>query len=212
MSSSILHPATRLEDAYKTLSPEPLTKPDEFDAFYRPDVNAVRGLDVVSRLQLGLRRAYGGSHFKALLMGHPGVGKSTELTRLVREIGDKYSVIRFSATGELDPANFKPFDVLLLMMTEVASRTARSVEEGGAGRAPSDARLQEIWDWFATETKTSVQTTGVGAQMTCGGRRHPRLPVGENVGALRQPQRRDEVFGGPRKPKLWSTGSIASRP
>ncbi len=168
MSSSLLHPATRLEDAYKTLSPEPLTKPDEFDAFYRPDVNAVRGLDVVSRLKLALERAFGGSHFKALLMGHPGVGKSTELTRLARQINDKYAVIRFSATGELDPANFKPFDVLLLMMMEVASRTARSVEDGGAGREPSGARLQEIWDWFATETKTSITTSGVGAQVNAG--------------------------------------------
>jgi hypothetical protein len=168
VSSSILQPANRLEDAYRTLSPEPLTKPDEFKAFYRPDVNKVRGLDVVSRLQLALGRAFGGAHFKALLMGHPGVGKSTELTRLARQICDKYVVIRFSATGELDPANFKPFDVLLLMMAEVASRTASPVAKGGAGEAPSDARLQEIWEWFAKETTTSTKAIEMGAEIAAG--------------------------------------------
>lgn len=168
MSSFLLKPATALDDVYKTLSPEPLTRPDEFNAFYRPDVNVVRGSDVVSRLRLGLARAFGGLHFKAFLMGHSGVGKSTELTRLRREINEQYNVIRFSATGELDPANFKPFDVLLLMMAEVAGRTARSIDDGGAGRTPPEQRLQEIWDWFATETKTNTQATGIGAQITAG--------------------------------------------
>lgn len=168
MSSSLLTAATVLDDVYKTLSPEPLTKPDEFNAFYRPDVNVVRGADVVSHLRLGLLRAFGGLHFKAFLMGHPGVGKSTELTRLRRQIKQQYNVIRFSATGELDPANFKPFDVLLLMMAEVASRTARPTEDGGAGRTPPERRLQEIWDWFATETKTNIQTTRIGAEVSAG--------------------------------------------
>ncbi len=168
MSLQLLQPAARLEDVYKTLSPEPLTEADEFRKFYRAEVNKVRGCDVVARLKLSLGRAYGGAHFKALLMGHPGVGKSTELTRLAGEVQGQYSVIRFSATGELDPANFKPFDVLLLMMAEVATRTSNSVAKGGAGRPPSDIRLQEILDWFATEKRTKTVGTHVGAEAAAG--------------------------------------------
>lgn len=145
--------ATTLEEAYRTLSPEPLVTEEELAAFYSPQLNAVRGGDRVERLSLRLHQA-SGSFCKAFLMGHSGVGKSTELSRLIRRVGDKYSVIRFSLTSQLDPISFKPFDVLLFMMAEVVERTARPVAEGGAGRTPSEARLRELWDWFAIETST----------------------------------------------------------
>jgi hypothetical protein len=108
----------------------------------------------VARLTFRLERAAGGFS-KAFLMGHPGVGKSTELSRLVRRVEKKYSVIRFSTTSELDPISFRPFDVLLFMVAEVAERTARPIVEGGAGQPPSPARLRELQDWFAEE-KISV--------------------------------------------------------
>lgn len=164
----MLQPATSLDDVYKTLSPEPLRTPEQIQAFYRDQLNKVRGDDKVARLGLGLTRALGGSHYKAFLMGHPGVGKSTELTRLIQRVDEKYCAIRFSATEALDPVNFKPFDVLLLMMAEVTERTAKPKKQGGAGKKPSDTRLKEIWEWFATETKTFTQTTRVGAEIAAG--------------------------------------------
>jgi hypothetical protein len=164
----MLQPAASLEDVYKTISPEPLVDPEQLRAFYRGEVNKVRGDDKVVRLALALNRAYGGSYYKAFLMGHPGVGKSTELTRLAQQVQDKYRPIRFSATTELDPANFRPFDVVLLMMAEIAERTAKPVPEGGAGRKPSDTRLEEIWGWFATETETRTQASQIAAQVAAG--------------------------------------------
>ena len=111
----------------------------------------LRGEGHVGRLALGLERAFGGSHFKALLMGHPGVGKSTELSRLAQQVEGRYSTLRFNVTTELDASSFRPFDVLLYMMAEVAERTARPRAEGGAGIKPSDSRLKELWEWFAVE-------------------------------------------------------------
>jgi hypothetical protein len=161
-------PATRLEDVHKTLSPEPLTRPDEFRAFYREEVNRLRGGDTVGRLELGLRRAHGGSPYKSFLMGHPGVGRSTELTRLVQRVEPSFRAIRFSATTELDPVAFKPFDVLLLMMAEAAERTARPIDLGGAGQPPSEERLKEIWGWFASEETTISQARSKALEVAGG--------------------------------------------
>lgn len=166
----LIERAESLEDCYKTLSPQPLTQPEEFAAFYREEINGVRGGQVVERMRLGLKRAYGTLPYKALLMGHSGVGKSTELTRLELEndVKGQYKVIRFSVTQHLDPISFQPFDVLLLMMIEVAARTAVAKEAGGAGQPPSDETLREIYDWFASETETIKRSTEKSAEASAG--------------------------------------------
>ncbi len=84
----MLQRATTLEEAYKTLFPEPLMTSEELEVFYSPRLNDVRGDDRVTRLTFRLERAAGG-FCKAFLMGHPGVGKSTELSRLVRRVEEK---------------------------------------------------------------------------------------------------------------------------
>lgn len=152
-----LTPATTLDDVYKTLLPEPLRTQPELTAFYRDDLNRVRGGDKVESMVFDLGHAYGGAFYKAFLMGHTGVGKSTEMTRLFQRVAAKYRAIRFSVTMDLDPGSFKPFDVLLLMMFRIVEETAKPVDEGGAGQSPPDERLQDILDWYAKETSTSVQ-------------------------------------------------------
>ncbi|MGB3292274.1 MAG: hypothetical protein WBB01_04665 [Phormidesmis sp.] len=148
-------PAQELSDVYQTLRPTPLTTAEELAAFYIEDINAVRGGDKMQRLKLRLNRAYRDRiPFKACVMGHRGVGKSTEISRLLAQISPQFQAIRFSATTVLDPGSFKPLDVLLVMMMEIAKATAKPIREGGAAHRPSDARLKEIWDWFSTEKET----------------------------------------------------------
>jgi hypothetical protein len=148
-------PAMRLADVYRTLQPGPLTKPEEIRAFYTTEINLVRGGDKMQRLKLRLNRAYDDLiPFKACVMGHRGVGKSTEISRLLAQVQSQFQPIRFSAVSVLDPGSFKPLDVLLVMMVRVAEETAKPIEKGGTGKRPSDARLKEIWDWFATEKAT----------------------------------------------------------
>jgi hypothetical protein len=144
-------PATSLEDVHKTLQGDhPLQTSEEIAAFYKDELNETRGGDQMKRLRLGLSRAYGNVvPFKACLMGHPGVGKSTELSRLVTQIEPEFRTIRFSATSVLDPVNFRPLDVLLIMMMEVAEQTTQWV-----GTAPSANCLRKILDWFASDTKS----------------------------------------------------------
>jgi hypothetical protein len=157
--------ATSLDEVDYTLSPQPLIDPADLKAFYRDEMNATRGGDKIERLRLGLQQAHNRrTYFKACMMGHAGVGKSTELSRLVGQIQGQFRPIRFSADLVLDPVNFQPLDVLLIMMIEVAQQTAEVVKT-----PPSEARLKEIWDWFAQETDTQERAVDFVAQAEAGG-------------------------------------------
>jgi hypothetical protein len=158
-----LKAATTLDDVYQTLSPEPLLKEDQFHAFYKKEINAVRGGDKVAHIALGLRRAHGGAFYKAFMMGHPGVGKSTELTRLSHQMRGQFYTIRFSAVSDLDAAGFKPFDVLLVMMTRVVEETKQVTQQ-----QPSQRLLDDIQKWFATEKVTDLKETKTEASASAG--------------------------------------------
>jgi hypothetical protein len=112
-----------------------------------------------------LNQTYAGTYYKSFFIGHPGVGKSTEMTRLSRDIVNKYRVIRFSAQADLDAAGFRAFDVILIMMIKLVEHTAAKVDDGGAGASPSSSLLSDIEKWFDTETRThtSETTTEFGA-------------------------------------------------
>jgi hypothetical protein len=162
-------PAKTLEEIYQTLQPEPLETLEQLKAFYRDEMNQVRGGDKMERIKLGLTRAYKSrTYFKACFMGHRGVGKSTELSRLINEVQTQFHTIRFSAVSTLDPNNFRPLDVVLMMMADVADRTAKPIKEGGAGKRPPEARLQEIWDWFASEKDIHEQSNAIAASLEAG--------------------------------------------
>ncbi len=170
---SVLKQATLLSDIYKTVSPEPLMNSQELDAFYNPDITAIRGAKVMSKMQTRLLRADRNQPFKAFLMGHPGVGKSSALTSLIQETKDKFQAVRFSAKKQLDMVNFKAFDVLLLTVTELAEQCAKPTEEGGCGGRIGDNLIRHLWDWFATtelsKTKKEELTASVGAGVDSGG-------------------------------------------
>jgi hypothetical protein len=156
--------AKSLQDVYKTLSPEPLIKKEEFDAFYRNEINHIRGKDNAKLLKINLERAYGGEGFyKAFLMGHSGVGKSTELTRLIQAIDERFVPLRFSASNELDPNSFKSFDILLIMAIEISEATKKITN-----RAPDKECLQKFYDWFATEKSTLKTDKTVSAEISSG--------------------------------------------
>jgi GTPase SAR1 family protein len=151
-----LEPATKLDDVYKTMSPEPLMTKEQIEAFYRDQLNQIRGDDKVKRISLGLRRSFGGIPYKVFLMGHAGVGKSTELTKLCLNIEDQYQSLRFSVTKELNPVCFQPFDVLLLLIIEIIEKTEKITE-----KKPDNALLQKVYDWFSKETIVKTQNSQI---------------------------------------------------
>jgi len=160
-------PATDLDHLYLTLKPDPLEDPEEFKRFYRP-VNDVRGGDTVARLSLKLQQAYRTLPFKAFLMGHPGVGKSTEITRLLGRVKDQHIGIRLSIATELNPASFKVFDVLLLMLARLVEEADRlkTIPVGGI----FERLATDIEQWFGTQQvrRTRTETTSAGVEAGAG--------------------------------------------
>ncbi len=145
-------PATDLDQLYKTLRPEPLVNPQEFQRFYRPQINVVRGEDTVLTLADLLKQSYRALPYRAFLMGHAGVGKSTEITRLLDEVKDRQIGVRLSVATELNPASFEVFDVVMLMMI----RLAEEAEKRGALPLLSRRSVSKIERLFDTEeTKQS---------------------------------------------------------
>jgi hypothetical protein len=170
--------ALTLENVYKVLSPEPLIDDAEFTAFYRSDLNGVRGIDKVAQIALGLTRAHNSSsYYRAFLMGHQGVGKSTELTRLVRTVGETYRAIRFSATMDLDAGGFAPFDVLLVMMIRLVEET-----NSHTGRQPSSRLLGDIERWFGTEVESRTTIGHSEAEASGGAGIKDGSPLGVILG------------------------------
>ena len=154
--------ARTLRDVIDTLNPHPLIQDAEFEAFYRGEehIRAVRGQDAARRLQIGLGKSSETQPYKAFLLGRPGVGKSTELTRLFRMVKDGYQPLRFDVQRELDARNFTPFDVVLLMMVRLAEET-----KNVTGYAPAASLIKRLLEWFSegTETEFSEIKTAIEA-------------------------------------------------
>lgn len=161
-------PADSIHNIYQFLSPTPLLTSDELKKYYSNGVNLVREQDVVERFKLGLRQTGDDSFYKAFLVGHPGVGKSTELTRLICDVGDKFRALRFSATSELDPGSFQPFDIVLLILADLIEAATKPKAKGGLAATLPDALCQELWNWFATETETTEAATSKSAEAAAG--------------------------------------------
>ena len=70
-------PATTLAEMPKTLRPEALETAEELRAFYRDEIQEVRGVNRTGELKICLEDAHrDGLPLKAFLLGHPGVGKT----------------------------------------------------------------------------------------------------------------------------------------
>lgn len=146
--------ATRIEDIYKSFDAAPLMRRADLEHFYVRELNETRGSDKIQTLAKGLRRQHRARSYKAFVMGHAGVGISTELSRLQEQVADQFRTLRLSANTDLDPVNFKPFDIILRIALGLAEKTAAPIEQGGAGSPLSGSLTRELLEWFGTEKKT----------------------------------------------------------
>ena len=160
-------PATSLDKLYLTLRPDPLMGPEQLQRFYRGQVNEVRGADTVKRLSRELQQAYRAVPFRAFVMGHPGVGKSTEITRLLERVKDQHVGVRLNVAAELNPASFKIFDVLILMLARLAEQAN---ELGAVPLGGVEQLVSGVERWFGTEkhTETHKRSTTAGVEAGAG--------------------------------------------
>ena len=64
--------------------------------------------------------------FKAFLLGHPGVGKTTEVNKLLLELDKQFRPLRLSVLSELNPGTLRYYDVLLLILIRVVFEVSRA--------------------------------------------------------------------------------------
>lgn len=145
-----LEPATTLEGIAQTLRPEPLETLAEIKAFYRPEIHRLRGLDRIGQMRLCLQDAVaGGLPFKAFLMGHPGVGKTTEMGKMLLDLEAQFRPLRLSVTSELNPGTLRFYDVLLLILIRLVQEASHPAVIGFSNQ-DLDALIERVRNHLST--------------------------------------------------------------
>jgi hypothetical protein len=110
----------------KAFRPDPL-RAEEMEHFYSDSLNRRRGNYLMRKIKDALvesadQRAF---FFQGILYGNRGVGKSTEINRLLDnvDIKSRFVVIRLDALNDLNPQSFSVSDVLLLLLVYRFTKT-----------------------------------------------------------------------------------------
>ena len=82
------------------------------------------------------------SESRILFYGHRGCGKSTELNKLVAELGDRYFTVNFSVHDEMSPVAVRAEDLVLVVTHRVLQHAQQ------AGLKVKDDLLQPVFDYF----------------------------------------------------------------
>jgi hypothetical protein len=171
----LLRPARTLDELYRTISPEPLVSPDEIKAFYRPELNDLRKKDLAHRLERRVEQI-GEGFFHVFLVGQQGSGKSTEISRFLDRVQNRYWPLRIFISREINPVTFEPHDVLLLLIFKLAE----AVEELNAELPPEkklqlpESILRDLLLFFGTEARTTESVQA--AELTVGTEASAGLP------------------------------------
>jgi len=157
--------AENLAEFHVAFRPEPLTEPDEIKAFYREELNGLRDPNWRKKLTIRLRRSKGGVYFRGAIAGHEGVGKSTEMEVLLRDVELDFRVVRVDALSDLNPQQFRVSDVFLSIMLNVLESCGQSFNTGLLGGIW--AGIREFFPEYRIERETSTGKEG-GAEVELG--------------------------------------------
>ena len=161
-----LQPATTLAEIAQTLVAEPLETIADQKAFYREEIQKQRGIDRIGRIRLGLQDAVTANRpYKAFVMGHPGVGKTTELWRLIQGMNAQFRPIYLSVTDELNPGTLRFYDVLLLILIRLVHEASLphviGFEDHDLGVLLDRVRGQLATKW-TKHLRTDAKDFGIG--------------------------------------------------
>lgn len=120
---------------------------DAEDRRYYIDFAEVRGGKVIDILKRTITRLARNKPTCQLFTGHIGCGKSTELSRLQKELTDGgFHVVYFESTEDLDEMDLDLTDIMLA----IARRVSQSLEEGKISLQPQRFKefLKNSWDFL----------------------------------------------------------------
>jgi len=119
------------------------------DRRYYIDFSEVRGGKIINVLKRTITRTPSDKPTCQLFTGHIGCGKSTELSRLQKELTDKgFYVVYFESTQDLDEMDLDLTDIMLA----IARRVTQSLEESKISLQPQGFKefLKNSWNFLQT--------------------------------------------------------------
>lgn len=151
--------ARTMQQIPNAFQPRPLSV-DELAVYY---VSVDQERDAhLSRL-VELKKALHKPNIKILFAGHRGSGKSTELNRLKKEIQEKFFIVPFSVSDELDIGDMDYIDLVMVMMEKLAEAAV------AAGLlSENDKLLESIASWLTDVTEIRAEHTAYQAEVQAG--------------------------------------------
>jgi len=119
------------------------------DRRYYIDFSEVRGGKIINVLKRTITRSSSDKPTCQLFTGHIGCGKSTELSRLQKELTDEgFHVVYFESTQDLDEMDLDLTDIMLA----IARRVTQSLEESNISLEPQGFKefLKNSWNFLQT--------------------------------------------------------------
>jgi len=111
-----MHKANKIDDIYNSVMATPLAI-SELDQFYRDTDVARSQFSTRKKLQRKIEQnAANQRNAHILFVGNRGCGKSTELNHLQKDLQDKYMVLNYNVTQELDPQSIQYIELFIVTM------------------------------------------------------------------------------------------------
>jgi hypothetical protein len=161
MNTPKLKKAENLEEIHKFCRPMPL-KPDELEAFFIETDSARNShQNPRERIKKDLKAI---PNARILFYGHRGCGKSTELSKLSKEIQDNFFTVSFSIMEEMNLNAVRAEDLILI----IAERILNAAQEQDLKL--KDTLLNPVLDYFSETvlTKNERHTIGTGVKALLG--------------------------------------------
>ncbi|WP_333141810.1 P-loop NTPase fold protein [Microcoleus sp. Pol11C2] len=139
----------------------------------------MRGGKIINVLKKTIIRSSSDKPTCQLFTGHIGCGKSTELSRLQKELTDEgFHVVYFESTQDLDEMDLDLTDIVLA----IARRVTQSLEEDKIALQPQGFRafLKGSWEYLQTPVTLEAEGELFGSKVKVGteGNLEVSLPLG----------------------------------
>ncbi len=155
-------PATKLRDIRRLCHPRPLSG-EELTTLY-VETDAARDPDCGVRESIQSILDDTKSTQRILVYGHRGCGKSTELARLTKDLGEGWLCVNFSVLDDLPPIGVHAEEVLLAITHQLVEGAKKEKLQS----LEQDERLKKVADWFKAATKRSSTARQTELELTAG--------------------------------------------